>query len=108
MIDVIFSFGTETIQVRVEDKMVLFRTQQFGTLFSPLEGLKLDKSGVIKEFPDLKEDEKWREKAIERFNKHIKSIPYETLRMNYVIDELTKYGYIPMYKQRAGFRIQKL
>ena len=56
MIGVIFQFGSEIVEVRVKDNNVFFRTsnsQQFGDI----DGLKLDKVGVFKEHPDLKDKE---------------------------------------------------
>ncbi len=66
MIGVIFSFGEDTIEVRVIDKQVLFRTSQCHQ-FADISGIRLDKAGTIKEFPDLKDNEDWNKIAKERF-----------------------------------------
>jgi len=73
-----------------------------------LEGLKFSKAGVLIEFPDLKNNKEWKEIAINRLKEHIKSIPIEEHKLNYVKAELIKHGYVPMFKQRAGFRPKNL
>lgn len=103
MIGIIFSYGTDTIEVRVQDKNVYFRTSQFQQ-FADIEGIKLDKNGVIKEFPELKNKKQWRKIAIEKFKEKIKKMKSEKERAQYIIDDLTKHGYIPQYLQREGFR----
>ena len=100
----IFKFGSEVIEVRIIGEKCLFKTNRFGEMFAPIEGLHLDKKGVISEFPDLKESEDWKEQAIERFKMKIKKLKTEQGRMNYVIDDLKKHGYTPLYQQRKGFR----
>ena len=107
MIGVIFSFGTETTEVRVDRTNVYFRTsasQSFGTI----DGMKLDKSGTIKEFPDLKDKTDWQRIARERFKEKIKNFNSEEARVKYIIEDLQKFGYIPLYIQKQGFRPQKL
>ena len=47
------------------------------------------------------------EKTIERLKKHVKELKSETRKINYIKDELSKHGYTPLFKQRAGFRPQK-
>lgn len=108
MIGIIFQFGSEYVEVRIENSKVLFRTQTYGTNFVPIELLKLNKEGVIKEFPDLQYSETWREDAINRFKMKIKDMASEEEVVRYIIEDLSKYGYIPKFKQRTGFRIEKI
>lgn len=109
MIGTIFQFGAEVVEVRVHKFNCLFRTQsQFGGAFAPIDALRLDKVGVIKEFPDLKDNDEWRKIAIERFKEKLKGYETENERMNYVIEDLKKYGYKPLYKQREGHRPEKI
>ena len=108
MIGVIFQFGSEYIEVRVIGNNVIFRTGQFGGAFTSIEGLRLSKQGVIKEFPDLKDKTDWREEAIKRFKAKLKTMKSEKQRMDYVIEDLKKYGYKPKYSQRDGHRPQKI
>ena len=72
MIGILFNFGLETVEVRIEEFNVFFRTSQFQR-FADIDGIKLDKKGTIKEFPDLKdkEDEK-RRRNIKIYNKRPK------------------------------------
>lgn len=72
-----------------------------------IEGIRLSKAGVLKEFPDLKDDYDWKKKTIERFKEHIRTLKTEMEKVNYVKDELVKHGYTPLYYQRAGFREKK-
>jgi len=107
MIGVIFQFASETIEVRVDGIKTLFRNgQSIG--FITIDGLKLDKRGVLKEFPELKDNPKWQSIARERFKKKIGEYNTEMERMNYVIEDLRKYGYKPLYRMRQGFRPEKL
>ena len=108
MIDILFQFVNEIIQVRVDGDNCLFRTGQYGGAFVPIDGLRLDKSGVIKEHPDLKDKEDWKEQSIKRFKEHIKKMENETQKANYIIKELKKCGYKPLYIQKQGFRPKKL
>lgn len=108
MIGVIFDFAGEIIEVRIDNTNCLFRTKQYGGAFSTIDGLKLDKKGVVKEFPDLKDKETWKKEAIERFKERIKNMKNEDERMDYVIKDLGKWGYIPLYKQKKGCRPVKI
>jgi len=107
MIGIIFQFGTETIEVRIQDNNVLFRTSPLSG-FVNISGIKLNKTGVIKEFPDLKDKEDWKEIASKRFKDKINKMKSERERADYIIEDLKKYGYVPLYEQRQGFRPKKL
>ena len=106
MIAVVFSFATETIEVRIDRNSVYFRTGQSG--FTTIDGLKLDKVGVLKEFPELKDNPNWQSIARERFKERISECENEMERVDYIVEDLRKYGYKPVYKQRQGHRIEKL
>lgn len=107
MIGVIFQFGSQMIEVRIDRTNCLFRTGQFGGAFAPIDALQLSYDGAIKEFPDLKDKKDWKEQAIKRFKDKMKTFKTEEQRMNYVVDDLKQYGYIPLYKQKSGWRIEK-
>ena len=107
MIGILFSFGTETIEVRVQGFNVFFRTSQFQR-YADIEGIKLDKSGTMKEFPDLKDNKDWEYIGKQRFKDKIKQMKNEEEVAKYIITELSKFGYIPTHMQRAGFRPVKL
>ena len=108
MIGAVFQLFNEIIEVRIDGNSCLFRTGQYGGAFVPIEGLKLDKNGVIKEHPDLKDSDDWREESIKRFKEYLKNIEGETMKMEYIIKELTKSGYKPMSMQRNGHRPIKI
>ena len=66
MIGILFSFGTEVVEVRIDCFNVFFRTSQFQR-FADIDGIKLDKQGVIKEFPDLKDNDDWQKEGRKKF-----------------------------------------
>ena len=101
-----FKLGGDFIEVIIKGNEVLFYDLATHTL-TPVSGLKLSKAGTIKEFPDLAEDKEWKKKAIERLRTHIKSIKTEDKRLDYIKEELIKYGYEPQFKQKAGWRPKK-
>jgi len=103
MIEVIFLFNSETYRVVVNGSVVMFgKTAQGG--LATIDKLKLSKSGVIKEFPDLEGNENWRTIAIERFREKISRMNSEVEIIRYVVDDLQKFGYKPIKMNRAGFR----
>jgi len=107
MIGVIFQYGSEVVEVRIMEDKVYFRTTQ-SPQFADISGIKLNKGGVLKEFPDLKDNDEWASIARERFKEKIKQMKTEEERVQYVIDDLTKYGYKATHLQKAGFRPVKL
>ena len=106
-IGVIFNYGTEILEVLIKDSNVFFRTSQFQQ-FATIDGIKLDKSGVIKEFPDLKDNKDWKNEAISRFKEKIKKMENEEERIKYIINDLNKFGYKAMYLQKSGHRRKRL
>jgi len=108
MIEVIFEFAGDYVLVRVDGFNCLFRTKQFGGALAPLDALQLDKKGVIKEFPDLKDNEDWKKEAIKRFKENIKKMDNEDQRIKYIIEDLKKFGYKPMYYQKQGYRKMRI
>ena len=104
MIEILFSFGNETILVKVDGNNVKFSNSNFGAVESDISGLKLSHEGVIREFPNLKDDVNWKSKAIQRFKDHIKSLRTEEDKASYIINDLKKSGYTARYKQKIGFR----
>ena len=107
MIGVVFRFGGEFVEVRIKDNNVFFRTSQH-IEFGDIDGLKLNKVGVLREFPDLKDKEEWQKQAKQRFKDKIKKMKTERERANYVIEDLRKHGYEPMHEQVQGFRPKKI
>lgn len=106
MIKGFFNIAGDMIIVEVDNNILSFwdsNTQQASTI----EGLKLNRAGVVKEHPDLENDDEWRKKAIQRLKEHMKKFDTEDEKMDYVKKELTKHGYEPKFKQRAGWRPTK-
>ena len=108
MIDLLFSFGSDMVLVRIDKHNLQFANTSQGAQMSTIDGLKISKEGVSVEFHDLVDDDNWREKAINRFKEKIKSLNSEEEIVAYVTSDLKKYGYKPMYKQKIGFRKEKL
>ena len=108
MIEVIFYYGNEVILVRIEGKKIQFGNSTYGSKLAEIDGIHLDKAGTIKEFPDLKDRTDWKPEAIRRFKEHINKLNNEEEITDYIIKELNSKGYIPKYKQVAGFRPTKI
>lgn len=108
MIGVIFELNSNNIEVRIDGTNCLFRTGEFGGALVPIDSLKIDKAGSIKEHPDLEDDKEWKKKTIERFKTEIKKLKTEKERIKYIINDLKKYGYIPRYMQQSGHRPKKI
>ncbi|HDK27242.1 MAG TPA: hypothetical protein ENG48_09205 [Candidatus Atribacteria bacterium] len=106
MIKATFRLGGEVIEVIVRGTELLFYDIS-SQLTSVIEGLRLNKAGVIKEFPDLENNPEWKKIAIQRLKDYIKKLKTEMERIIYVKNELKQHGYEPLYLQRAGFRPQK-
>lgn len=100
-----FRYGGDLVSVIVDKNNLLFVDSSGNT--TTIQGLKLNHSGVIEEHPDLKDDDNWRKKAIERLKNHIQNIQTEMEKIKYVKEELTKFGYEALYYQRNGFRPTK-
>ena len=107
MIGVTFRYAGEIVEVRISNDKVYFRTLT-SLQFSDISGLKLNKAGVLKEFPELKDEKDWKKITQERFKEKIKNMDNEYQRMQYVIDDLSKHGYKAEYLQKEGFRPVRL
>jgi hypothetical protein len=108
MRDIIFNFGNEVILVKIDGSNITFGNTSYGAYMAPISGLQLSYDGTILEYPDLKDDPSWREKAIERFKEKIKQMETEKEIEEYIINDLKRYGYIPKLRQIAGTRPEKL
>lgn len=104
MINLTFYYGTEIVFIRVKGNDIKFSTSLQQNKWATIEGLKLDYAGCIREFPELELSKNWREEVIFRFKQKIKSLKTENDKAKYIISDLKKYGYIPKWKQKAGFR----
>lgn len=107
MIDLLFHFAGDHIFVRIEGTNVTFGNTAQGAFMAPLKGLRLNREGVMKEFPDLKDNLDWQRIAIERFNDKIKKLPNEKSRSDYIIEDLTLlHHYKLKYRKIAGMRTE--
>jgi len=103
MIGAILLYFDEVVEVRIQGSNVFFKTTS-SNKYATIDGIKLDYSSTIREFPDLEVNPDWKGIAIERFKQKIKSYPDEMSRITYIIEDLKKHGYKPKYIQRQGFR----
>lgn len=108
MIHVLFRFGNEKILITIDKQEVYFSNTSFGAQRTTIDGLQLNREGVIKEFPDLAKSEDWRKEAAFRFTEKVKGFNSEQEVADYLIEDLRKYGYIPEQIQREGFRPEKI
>ena len=100
-----FRIGGEIIEVIIKGNELMF-VDSHGTM-TTIEGIKLDRGGCIREHPDLKDNPDWKQITKERFKKHYKTFSTERQKLEYVKTELNKFGYEPMFYQRAGHRPTK-
>lgn len=98
----------KNILVVVKGEEVYFGSTGFGAYLSTIEGLQLSYEGVIREFPDLKENSNWQGEAVKRFTQKIKSLPTEMKRADYIIEDLRKHYFVPLYKQKNGHRPERI
>jgi site-specific DNA-adenine methylase len=102
MIGAILEYINERVEVRVQDFNIYFRTSN-SARFATIDGIKLDKAGSIKEFPDLKDREDWKEETIKRFKEKIKfeSKSFEMIEIdeNMMIYIDPPYGFV---KDKSG------
>jgi len=100
-------FANDMVEVRVEGNNVLFRSG-ITPSWTTIEGLQLSYEGVCREFPDLEGQLNWKEQAIERFKDKVAGFKTDDKRMEYIMEDLKKYGYIPKYYQKGGHRRKRL
>lgn len=98
----------EKILVVVNGVEVLFGSTAFGAQLATIEGLQLSYEGTIKEHPDLKEDPEWKSKGVSRFTEKLNSFKTEEERAEYIIEDLRKHYFVPIAKQRKGFRPERI
>ena len=104
MIDLIFYFGSDIIFIRIRGSTIMFTNSAYGSLWAPIDGIKISQEGVHKEFPDLINNSEWKTIAIQRFKEKINNLKTEDDVAKYITEDLKKYGYVPKYKQVQGFR----
>lgn len=100
--------ASEVVEVRVHGDEVYFRSSNYGSMWAPIEGLKLNYEGAVREFPDLEGNPNWQVETIIRFKDKIREFRTEDEKISYIIEDLKKHGYIPKIKQRQGFRPERL
>lgn len=107
------SSSAVVIEVNIHSKDKITKITSFVNgipTYTKLEGLQFNVSGIIKEFPDLKDKEipEMRKIALQRFKDHLDKMKSEKELIQYVYRELGKSGYIFKSIQKPGFRIQPI
>jgi hypothetical protein len=101
-----FKSDADIIQVVIKGNELMFFDVGTGVI-TTIEGLSFNKAGVLKEFPDLKDNEEWKKIAISRLKEHMKKMDKEMDKLNYIKEELVRFGNEALYFQKGGFRPQK-
>ena len=109
MIGVIFQLGSNYVEFRLDGDNLFVRDSSYGGTLVPFAPgtVNLDYDGVLKELPYLKGDSQWKEKACEELKERFKELETDDEKINYIVDEMKKYGYIPRFTQKKGHRPEK-
>jgi len=111
--ELILKKGSDALSITIlrslKDKWLLrFSLSRNGQVTqAPLEGLRFSYSGIITEFPDLKNlsVSEAKKEALNRLNKKIKSFDEVNEVKEYLKEDLKKHGYTPLMSiQGKGFR----
>lgn len=106
MVDLLFFYGSEIVVIRLIENNIYFAKfhGQYVQL-APLEGLKFSETGILREFPDLKDKpfSEMKKIAIERLKEKLKTMN-EREKIIYLKEDLEKYGYILRFIKREGWR----
>lgn len=108
MITLHFRFGADMVKIVIDNNSLYFANSSYGGQLAPIDGLVFNKAGVLKEFPDLKDNPFWREEALRRFKEHLFALQTEDHKADYVIHDLAKHGYQAILMEKAGFRPRRL
>jgi len=111
MRQLVFQKGSEMVVIKVENTIVTFAKAQGQYMrFSTIDGLKLNLSGILKEFPDLVElsPEEARIEAIKRFKAKVGELNEDKAIEEYIVNDLKPHGYILLARMRPGFRPEKI
>lgn len=106
MLKTTYRLGGDIIETIIKGNELLFYDTH-SQMTTSIEGLKLSKAGVIKEFPDLENNKNWKKLAIKRLKEYMNKMKTEMEKAIYIKEELKKHGYEPLYFQKAGWRPQK-
>jgi len=102
-----FQKGTDVIVIKVSGRSVTFnRMVGKHAMYTTIEGLQLNPSTIVEEFPDLKGKEIFeiKKEGIKRFKEHLQKMNSENDIMDYLHDDLKKHGYNFLMFQRQGWR----
>lgn len=110
MIEMVFELAGEVVVVKLDGVKINFSNALTGYRVAvPIDMIKLDSKGIVKEFPDLKGRPEgiMRKEAIGRFKDNVRSMKTEGMRKKYIIKEFEGMGYSLKMVHRRGFRPTK-
>lgn len=105
--DLTFIRENESVVIRLIGREIYFAQVQGGIVkLAPIEGLQLNPTTIIEEFPDLKGKPigEIKKEAIQRFKLHVKKMRNEDEIKNYLQKDLRKHNYRLIMYQKKGFR----
>ena len=110
--DLIFELGGDMTLVRFSGNNIAFSTSDSNfQRYTPIEGLRLSRDGILKEFPDLKKknlsDGELRGEAVKRFKEKIKGFETDIETKEYLIEEFQNMGHTLKEIKKRGFRSSK-
>jgi len=106
-----FRKGTDLVAIKVMNKQLFFTKWQGGLIkYSPIDNLRLNPAGIVREFPDLKGKpiEEIKRIALQRLKNHIKKKKTKREIMDYLVKDLKKHGYTFVSYQFPGHRMVRV
>ena len=104
---IMFEYRGETVELRYTDNNLLVRSSTYGSEFSYIYS-SFDKDKVSNEFPELINDDDWRQKAYHKLLEKLNSYNTDDNKIKYLINELKPYGYIATHIIKQGHRVQRV
>ena len=106
-----FQKGTELSIVKIRGNHLTFGQLKGATsIYTTIEGLKLNPATIVEEFPDLegKPISEIKKEGVRRFKEHISKMKTEMEIRDYVHKDLKKHGYKFLCWQKDGWRAVKV
>lgn len=105
--ELVFQLANEVVVVRIRGTDISFANSSTNfQQFVPIDSLKLDIKGILKEFPNLegKSEGVIREEGLKRFKEKIKNMENENRIKEYITEEFKNMGYVLIKEKKEGFR----
>ena len=89
MIKLLMRFGGDVINIIIKGNNLLFTDS--GGVVTTIEGLRISRAGVLKEFPELENNEEWKKIAIKRLKELKSKQEKEFAKINEEIKSISLY-----------------